>query len=96
MSLCLSPFVSCFWKALSAKGQEGVCPLDTHDDRQIWYCNDYFSFGDHELFKARPTLSHFCVLHARHLFSCIFIYPPLTEHRHVTGTVIVSGDPIES
>lgn len=73
-----------------------MCPLDTHDARQIWYRNGYLSFHDHGLFKARPTLSHFWILHARHLFSYVFIYPPLTEHRHVTDTVILSGDPIES
>lgn len=47
----------------------GRCvPPDTHDARQIRYCNDYLFCG-HELFKARTTLSHFCVLCAQHLFT---------------------------
>lgn len=92
----MSPSVSYFWKALSAKVQKGVCPLGTHDARQIQYCNGYLPSGDHELMKARPTLSHVCVLHAQHLFSHVSIYSPLTEHLHVTGSVIVSENLIES
>lgn len=55
-------------------------------------------FCDHELFKASPLwlTSVSSVFHAHYLFSHVFIHSPLTEHLHVTDTVVGSEDPIEN